>query len=182
MRKALCLLGLLFLVSVSAAAQDSSKIDMFAGYSFLHTGPGIATSSFNANGGVGSIALNVTSWASIVAEVGGIHVSSINGTDVDGTAMTYMLGPKISPFRLGKFSPFVQVLAGVTHTTPGFNQTTFNAYTLAISPGAGLDWNATRHLAIRLGQIDYLLTRIPTSTNQVTWNNFRYSTGIVLRF
>ena len=50
------------------------------------------------------------------------------------------------------------------------------------SPGIGLDWNVRRHIAIRLGQADYLLTRIPASTSQVNWNNFRYSAGVVLRF
>lgn len=182
MRKVMCLLGLVFLVSLSAAAQDSSKIDLFAGYSYVHTSPGIALSSFNANGGVGSVAFNVTSWGSLVAEVGGIHASKIGSTDVDATAMTYMIGPKISLFHRSTLSPFAQALFGFTHTNPGFNQTTINHNTFAMSPGIGLDWNATRHFGIRLGQMDYLLTRVPTSTNQVNWNNFRYSAGVVFRF
>jgi len=44
----------------------------------------------------------------------------------------------------------------------------------AMSPGVGLDWNFTHHLGLRLGQVDYLFQRVPTSTNQVNWNNFRY--------
>jgi hypothetical protein len=182
MRKVVCLLGLVFLASLSASAQDSSKVDLFAGYSYVHTGPGVAISSFNANGGVGSIAFNVTSWGSLVAEVGGIHASKIGTADVDATAMTYMIGPKISLFHRSKLSPFAQALFGVVRTTPDFNQTTATHYTFAMSPGVGLDWNATRHFGIRLAQVDYLLTRIPTSTNQVNWNNFRYSAGVVFRF
>jgi outer membrane immunogenic protein len=182
MRKVVCLLGMVFLVSLSAAAQDNSRIDLFAGYSYVHTSPGIAISAFNANGGVGSVAFNVTSWGSFVAEVGGIHASTINGTDVDATAETYMIGPKISLFRRSKLSPFAQALFGFVHTNSGFNQTPINHNSFAASPGLGLDWNATRHFGIRLAQVDYLFTRIPTSTNQVNWNNFRYSAGIVLRF
>ena len=182
MRKFVCLLGLVFLVSLSAAAQDVPKVDLFAGYSYVHTGPGISAPSFNANGGVGSVALNLTNWGALVVEVGGIHASVINGTDVDATALTYMAGPKITLFHRSKLSPFAQALFGFTNTNPGFNQTTLNHNTFAMSPGVGLDWNATRHFGIRLGQLDYLLTRIPTSTNQVNWNNFRYSAGVVFRF
>ena len=59
MRKLAVLLGLVFLFSLSASAQDyNSKIDIFAGYSFVHTGPGAQLSTFNANGGVASVALN----------------------------------------------------------------------------------------------------------------------------
>jgi outer membrane immunogenic protein len=182
MRKVMCLLGLVFLVSVSAAAQDVSKVDFFAGYSYVHTGPGIALASFNANGGVGSVALNLTNWGSLVVEVGGLHASKIDSTDVDATALTYLAGPKISFFHRSNFSPFAQALFGFVNTNPGFNQTAINHNTLAMSPGIGLDWNATHHFGIRLVQMDYLLTRVPTSTNQVNWNNFRYSAGVVLRF
>jgi peptidoglycan-associated lipoprotein len=182
MRKFACLLGLVFLFSLSAAAQDVPKVDLFAGYSFVHTSPGIAFSSFNANGGVGSVAFNFTNWGSLVVEVGGVHASTINGTDVDATALTYMAGPKISLFHRSPLSPFAQALFGFTHTNPGYNQTTINHNSFAAAPGLGLDWNATRHLGIRLAQVDYLFTRMPTSTNQVNWNNFRYSAGVVLRF
>jgi opacity protein-like surface antigen len=181
MRKVVCLLGLVFLVSLSAAAQDVPKVDLFAGYTYVHTGPEITIPSFNANGGVGSVAFNLTNWGSLVLEVGGIHASEIGGADVDATAYTYMAGPKITLFHRSKLSPFAEALFGFAHTNAGFNRTTLNHNNFAMSPGVGLDWNPTRHLGIRLGQLDYLLTRVPTSTNQVDWNNFRYSAGVVFR-
>ncbi|MBZ5660892.1 MAG: porin family protein [Acidobacteriia bacterium] len=182
MRKLLCVLGLVCLASVGAAAQDVPRVDLFGGYSYVHTGPGVSASAFNANGGVGSVALNLTSWAGLVGEVGGIHATTIGNTSVSATALTFLAGPKIAFFQRSSLSPFVQALAGVVRTDPGFNQTPNTHYTFAFSPGAGLDWNATHHFGIRLGQVDYLLTRIPTSTNQVNWNNFRYSAGVVFRF
>src|ERR1700688_908889 len=115
MRRAVCLLGLVFLVSFSAAAQDVPKVDLFAGYSYIHTGPGIALPSFNANGGIGSVAFNFTNWGGLVVEAGGIHASTINGTDVDATALTYLAGPKITLFHRSKLSPFAQALFGFTH-------------------------------------------------------------------
>jgi len=182
MRKVVCLLGFVLLFSLRASAQNVPSIDLFAGYSYVHTSPGIALSSFNANGGVGSIALNFTNWGGLVVEVGGVHASVINGTNVDATALTYMAGPKISFFHRSRFSSFVQTLFGFANTNAGFNQTTLTHNSFAMSPGIGLDWNVRRHVAIRLGQADYLLTRVPASTSQVNWNNFRYSAGVVFRF
>ena len=184
MRKLIFLLGVVFLFSVGASAQGvgGSRVDLFGGYTFDHTSPGIAVSSFNSNGGVGSVALNFTSWGSLVVEAGGIHATHIGGADVDATAMTYMAGPKISFFHRSSLSPFGEVLVGFAHTNPGFNQTTTDHNNFAMSPGVGLDWNAWRHFGIRLAQVDYLWMRVPTSTNQVNWNNFRYSTGILFRF
>jgi hypothetical protein len=183
MRKLATLLGFVFLFSLSTAAQDhNSKIDIFAGYSFVHTEPGAQLTTFNANGGVASVALNFSIWFSGVIEAGGVHASKINGADVDATAETFMAGPKISLFHGSALSPFAQVLIGFVHTNPGFSQQTINHNTFAAAPGVGLDWNATRHLGIRLAQVDYLFTRMPATVGQVNWNNFRYSGGIVIRF
>jgi hypothetical protein len=182
MGRVVCLLALVFLFGLSAAAQDVPRVDLFAGYSFVHTNPGIQFSSFNANGGVASVALNLTNWGSLVVEAGGVHATNNGGADVDATAETFMAGPKISFFHRSPLSPFAQALFGFVHTNPGFSQTTISHNTFAMAPGIGLDWNAARHLGIRLAQVDYLFTRMPTSANQVNWNNFRYSAGVVLRF
>ena len=181
MRQVVCLLGLVFLATMSAAAQDS-YVDVFAGYSYLHTSPGVNQSSFKANGGDASIAFNVNRWGSFVAEFGGVHASKISGADVDANATTFLFGPKISLFRRSKLNPFAQALFGFAHSNAAFNRTTIASNGFAMSPGVGLDWNVTRHIGLRLGQADYLFQRVPTSTNQVNWNNFRYSAGVVFRF
>jgi hypothetical protein len=187
MKKLVCLLGLVFLFGLSAAAQDNPKVELFAGYSFVHTGPGVPyISAFDANGGVGSVAVNLIGWGgvggSIVGEAGGVYVGTINGRIVNANAETYMIGPKVSFFRHSRFSPFVQTLVGFSRSDPAFNGATSNFDGAAFSPGFGLDWNATRHLGVRIGQVDYLLARFPSLANQVTWNDFRYSGGVTLRF
>ena len=182
MRKLIFLLGVVFLFAVSASAQGDSKVDLFAGYTFDHVKPALSVPSFNSNGGVGSVGLNFTSWLSLVGQVGGIHAKTIGDVGVDATAVTYMAGPKIMLFHGSPLSPFVQGLVGVVHTNPGFNQTPTNHTNLAWSPGVGLDWNVSRHFGLRLAQVDYLWMRLPESTNQVHWNNYRYSGGILIRF
>lgn len=191
MRKILCLLGLVFVFSLAAAAQadaqDDPRIEGFVGYSVVHTSPGLTSvDAFYANGGVASVALNLVGLgpieAGVVGEVGGVYVNTVDGRTVEANAETYMLGPKVSVFRHARFTPFVQTLVGFAHSDAGFNGVTRNFNGLAFSPGAGVDWNATSHIGVRLAQVDYLLTRFPSDTNQVTWNNWRYSGGVTLRF
>jgi hypothetical protein len=183
MRKIPPLLALVCLFSAGAKAQGyDSRVDFFAGYSFVHTEPGAELSTFNANGGVGSVALNFTNFLAGVVEVGGVHATNIGGADVDATAETVMAGPKIMLFHSSPLSPFAQVLVGFVHTNPGYSQQPINHNTFAVAPGIGLDWNATRHIGIRLAQVDYLFTRMPANAGQVNWNNFRYSGGIIFRF
>ena len=53
----------------------------------------------------------------------------------------------------------------------------------AIAAGVGLDWTLTRHFAVRLAQIDYLMTRFyDPFGSRFLQNNARYSGGLVFRF
>src|SRR5258708_26900336 len=97
MRKVVCLLALVFLASLSAAAQDST-IDLFAGYSYLHTSPGIKESSFKANGGDTSPAFHLNPRARFVPEGGGVLANKNSRPNVDANAETLPFGPKNSLF------------------------------------------------------------------------------------
>jgi len=53
-----------------------------------------------------------------------------------------------------------------------------------MAPGAGLDIAATKHLSLRLGEVDYLMTNfhaIPGAGRPVQ-NNLRVCTGLKFRF
>ena len=71
------LLAVLSLFGATAHAQDTPKVDIFAGYSYLRLNPSTAgVSSFNLNGGSASIAYNAKSWLSGVADFG----ATVTGT------------------------------------------------------------------------------------------------------
>jgi len=199
MRRSLLLLGCVLAFSLSAAAQES-KVDVFVGYSYarfvpsnntgivsaITSAPSTVTStnrfnSFNANGGVGSVSFNGSSWASFVFEIAGYHVKTRNGASVDANEQTYMAGPRFGFFRYGPVNPFAQILFGVARTDAAFNGTRNHFDGLSVAPGLGLDVNIARHFGLRLAQVDYLLQRMPPVPLK-TWNNFRYSGGIVFHF
>jgi opacity protein-like surface antigen len=183
-----CLLAFLSFFGIRAQAQDIPKFDIFAGYSYVRENPSApGASSFSLNGGSASVAYNVNSWLSGVADFGGYHNGNILGSGVDGTLSTYMFGPRVSLHHIGRLAPFGQVLFGVAHATSNLSgvattiSSSDNAF--AMSVGGGVDYRLSRHLLLRPLQVDYLLTRFSeTGTGAQSQNNLRASTGVVFRF
>jgi opacity protein-like surface antigen len=105
---------------------------------------------------------------------------------------TVTFGPRFSFRRYGRVVPFVHVLVGVAHisgTVSGSSiftpiptllpQNTSRSNTaLAVAPGIGLDLSVSSHVAVRLFEIDYLMTRFYNQRQ----DNGRVSAGIVFRF
>jgi len=180
------LLALLTCFGGVAHAQDSSKVDIFAGYSYLRFSPSTAgASSFNTNGGSASIAYNATHWLSGVADFGAYHNGNILNSGVDGTLSTYLFGPRVSYRHYERVTPFAQVLFGVAHAGASISGTGANASdnAFAMSVGGGVDVGISRHFAVRPVQLDYLLTRFNEGTNNAqSQNNLRVSTGVIFRF
>ncbi len=185
MRKLGFLLGMVLLLSLTAAAQDSSKADVFAGYSYVRATP--ATSGapgFNLNGGSASAAFYPSRSFGIVADFGGYHVGSIANVPVSGTIYTYLFGPRVAYRRSSRVTPFAQALFGGAHGSASALGTAASGNAFAMTAGAGLDVNATDHIGFRLVQAEYLLSRFREGAagNRRTQNNARISTGIVFRW
>jgi len=176
------LLAILSLFGATAHAQDTPKVDIFAGYSYLRLNPSTAgVSSFNLNGGSASIAYNAKSWLSGVADFGGYSNGNILNTGIHGTLSTYLVGPRVSYRHFGRITPFGEVLFGVAHASSAGTSGSDNA--LAMTLGGGLDYKWSDRFAIRPVKVDYLMTRFSeTGTSNQTQNNLRVSTGIVFRF
>jgi len=178
------LLAVLSLFGVSAYAQDTPKVDIFAGYSYLRENPSTAgVSSFSLNGGSASVAYNANNWLSGVADFGGYHNGNILGTGTSGTLSTYLFGPRISYRRHERITPFGEVLFGVAHASASIAGASGSDNAFAMSVGGGVDYKLSNRFAIRVAKVDYLMTRFSeTGTSAQTQNNLRVSTGIVFRF
>lgn len=180
-RKIALLLSLSLVLGFSVAAQD--KADVYVGYQYTrqtYTG-----TTFNMNGGVGQIAVYPASWFGLVGEVSGNAVGNIHGfTGTGGTLYSYMGGARIR-FPKGPLQPYVQALFGLgqldSTLQARIGSPSSTAYAMAL--GGGLDLKVAHHLAIRLVQGDYFLTRFTNPLNaRFSQNNFCLSTGLVLRF
>lgn len=111
--------------------------------------------------------------------------SSNNRVDATGIKVaraTYMAGPTYRLPSMGFVTMNVHALAGVDHekfTLPmGATHLEVTDNGLAIAGGVTVDGNLSKHLAIRLGQLDFLYTG-HYSKNQAS---LRYTGGIVVRF
>ena len=181
-------LGLISAVSLLfgtlAAAQAPTSGNVFFGYSYYNSKLTVDRASLN--GWEGSLEGKVFPHVGIVADFSGHYgsqdfpVCSIEGglpscgtVSASTHELNVMFGPRVS-FSIGKWTPFGQALVGIAHISPsGFSSD--NSF--ATDLGGGLDYRIIRPIAWRF-QLDYM----HTSLYSVGQNNFRISTGPVLRF
>lgn len=184
LRVVVCSLGLLAFSGAAVKAQDTPKVDVFAGYSYVRENPSTSgVDSFSQNGGSASIAYNANNWLSAVADFGGYHNGDILNTGVDGTLSTYLFGPRVSYRHSDRITPFGEVLFGVAHASASVLGTSGSDNAFAMSLGGGFDVKVSDHFSIRPVKVDYLLTRFnETGTGAQSQNNLRVSTGIVFHF
>lgn len=174
-----------FLFGAAAQAQERNVLDVSVGYSYVRYNPNTTgIKGFSMNGGSASVAYNVNSWLSGVADFGGYSKHNILGDGVNGTLSTYLFGPRVTYRHFNHITPFAQVLFGVAHVGDQFVTTGNGQNQFAMTVGGGLDYRLTNHVALRAGQLDYFLTRFNevTPNNQLTQNNLRVTSGFVFRF
>jgi hypothetical protein len=182
-------------------AQDTPKVEVFTGYSFmsaefpLSTDAGAGNVRGTLNGWNLSAAANANRWFGIVGDFGGYYGSPTK-TDffkpancvlcTGGVAATlrnmhtFTAGPQLT-IRQENLSVFAHALFGgahiredlVSNVTPSANVSSTN---FALLLGGGVDIGFSHRFALRI-QPDYLKTEI-LSRRQ---SNFRFSTGVVFR-
>jgi len=155
-------IAVLLFVSVSRG-QGIPRADVSMGYSVIDVVKG---PSLTANGGSGSVALNINDWLGAVGDFGLYHASRIGPGLAAGT---YTFGPRFSYRHSNRFTPFTQVLlGGVRYANNGF----------AFGAGGGADFglDSSGRFALR-PQIEYF----GFLANGSTTNTVRVSVGIVLR-
>ena len=202
MKKA-SLLCVWLVLGLTAWAQDTPKVEIPLGFSFVNVHPNLEDiSSFNIYGGGGQVDFNFGNVFGIKADFMGYNLGGgINSqlrsaglpAAVSGNLFTYMFGPQIKK-HTGVFQPFAEALFGGAHTNAYASVLTEegrivsgsgnnNGFSMAL--GLGLDLQLSKHFALRPVEADYLLTRF--SANHVAnytanQNNFRYFGGIEFLF
>ena len=170
----------LLAVAAQSQAQDHSKVDVFAGYSYDRWD---GAKKFNLNGGSASVAYNVNSWLSGVADFGGYHNGNVQNTGLDFTLSTYLFGPRISYRRWNRVTPFGEVLFGVERVSTSTATANRSDNGFAMTAGGGFDLNLARHFSVRPVKVDYLLTRFAAAgAAPQSQKNLRVSTGVVFHF
>ncbi len=211
MKKTIILLVVLLCASL-AIAQENTKAEVFGGYQYTNIDLKGLASRQSANGWDADVAFHVNKTFSLVGDISGAYktetIDTAGVTPVVTSATldprvvittaegkvrmyNYLFGPRVS-FTSSKVTPFVEALFGITHTTisasvSGVTESIgSNGFGMAI--GGGLDYNANKHVAIRLAKFDYMLNQFKYSNSSLgvdlseNLNNFRYATGVVFKF
>jgi hypothetical protein len=155
-------------------------LELFGGYSFARLVASGGGTSSNLNGAMGSLGWNVKPWLQIVGD------SSYNVVTISGTKNVLYgnhFGPRYfhrSRNRWG-ITPFVEGLVGGSRadtTVTGTGGYTTSSNCLSYKAGGGIDIHPSRHIDIRLFDVDYYRTAFGANLHQ---NNYWASTGIVIR-
>jgi hypothetical protein len=203
-------LGILLLFGTKAFAQDYAKAEVTVDYSYVRFVPqnNNIIQSFSLNGGGGNLTYYFTHAIGIEADFQGyasqtrnfilpasVCPSTCTG-NVQGNLFTYNVGP-VFKFRASHFEPFVEALFGGAHSNvngnlfkactglgdcAGSKSPSNNAFDFII--GGGVDVPVNQKIAIRVAQVDYLLTRFGNNFTNGNNNqsNFRFAAGVNFRF
>jgi hypothetical protein len=154
-------------------------MELYGGYAFARLAGGAGTTS-NLNGAMGSFGWNFKPWLQIVAD-SSYSVVTTNG--IKNVLYGNHFGPRY--FHRGRnrwgLTPFVEALVGGSRsdtTISGAGGYTSSVNGISYKAGGGLDIHPSRHIDIRLFDVDYYRTAFGTNLHQ---NNYWASTGIVLR-
>jgi hypothetical protein len=180
-----------------ALAQEQLKL--FVGYSFLRPAvtyeqsgacpagtcpvppPPFASATPNFKGYEFSATYKLIPWLGATADFSG-HYGTVTGSS-SGHVQTYLFGPELA--LPAKVAPFVHALVGVAHqavgsgtSSSGLTVVSTGNHAVATAIGGGIDLHAAPFLSFRAIQLDYLMTRFNSSSQ----NEPRVSAGVVLRF
>jgi opacity protein-like surface antigen len=187
-------------VGLIAQAQDTPKVEVFTGYSFMSAGfpfstdPAAGNASGVLNGWNFSAAVNANRWVGVVADFGGYYGSPTKGITFkpancvlctgNATATlhnmhTFTAGPQLT-LRGDNLTAFAHALFGGATIREDMDffgpQPKISTTSFAMIFGAGVDIALSRRFSLRL-QPDYMRTQILNRGQ----SNFRFSTGIVFR-
>jgi len=174
MRKFIGLALLVCMFSLAAFAQETGstpKAEIFGGYQYTRFDGGT-----NANGWNTSLTGNLNNWFGIAADFSGAYKSQ-NGASFNN--YTYTFGPVVSYRHNENFTPFAHFLAGGFRASAAFGGLSGSDNGFAMMFGGGLDVKASRRIAVRAVQFDWLSLHSNGASDN---NNMRISTGLLFRY
>ena len=193
MPRGIWIVFILLLIPWTVTAQDKPHVEIFGGYSHFWMPSGFApdfgydytTERASLNGWNATATGNLNRWVRIDADFGGYYGNAVavNTHYVsysyarDFNIGTYLFGPRFSYRGNRRLTPFFHALFGVIVLAQLPNAHASKS-SFCQAYGGGLDINLAKHVAIRAIQADYVRSSLST----IGENNFRLSTGLVIRF
>jgi hypothetical protein len=211
MRKYFVLVSLLLLTAGLALAQDFPKVETSPAFMYIRTpisftipGEQSVSASFNCAGGGGTLAVNLSKFIGLAADLGGCKyfgqtIPAPISTNVNGSGFTFLFGPRLTFRNKSPFVPFTELNFGGmrislscensnSDCTESFGTGSYSKTAFALTVGGGFDIKLSKKLSLRPVQAEYLYTRFGNDCQLVvcTFNNnqnsFRLKSGIVINW
>lgn len=182
LRKLIVLCAVLSL-SILAFGQEKSEVpkaEIFGGYQFFHADTGVSgLSGFNLNGWNASASGFFSRNLGVTADFSGSYgTPNFVGVGIKTNFYSYLFGPTVRFPNKSRLTPFVHGLFGAGRISGSALGVSGSDSAFAWAAGGGIDASLSRNFAIRVAQADFLQSRVMNGSQ----NNFRFSTGIVLKF
>jgi hypothetical protein len=175
MKKYVVILAVLLIGALPLLAQDQTpRVEVFGGYSYVSVDTGPSTSRKGLNGWNGQLDLNLNRWLGLTGDFGGYYGSPFNVSVHD---YSFLFGPTLT-YRAEHVAPFLHALAGVDHVNVGTAAGSGSDTKFAWAVGGGIDLPINQRFGIRLIQADFLRTNHGNDEQ----NNIRLSTGLLFMF
>jgi hypothetical protein len=176
---------------VIAQAQEGSRVEVFSGYSYMRLedsnvdGQDRDLNGYNISGAVTIFGKSIALKGDVSGHFGDFLTNVTPRTDLGQTL--FLFGPQFRLRNGSPIQPFAHALFGVARVKlendaiPG--DITDTGFAFAIGGGVDVKGLGSK-LAVRLIQADYVRTKLDLLNvgDSTSSNNFRISTGIVLRF
>ena len=158
--------------SLAAAQEMQPKAELFGGYQYTRIGavPGVSADGWNA-----AVTGVLNRWAGLTADFSGAYKRV---AVVGVSAHTFTFGPVVCA-RGQRVTPFAHALFGGFRASTSALGLSAGLDGFAMMIGGGVDVRATRHLAVRVAQLDWILWNSAEVTER---KNARVSVGLVFRF
>jgi hypothetical protein len=191
MQKLILIAALMLALPVIAQAQEATRTEFFAGYSYMRLDDSTSTQDVDLNGYEVSAAITVfKKYLAIKGDISGhygnVLVSITPRTDQRQELLLF--GPQYSVNKLPKIRPFAHALFGlarlkVMNDATGAPNVSDKGFAFAVGGGVDLKTPLGSKIAVRVFQGDFVRTRLDFtgSGNTTSSNNYRISTGIVIR-
>jgi len=188
MRKLLTLSSVVLFLTVVSVPRAFSQVELFGGYSHLGLNNAPSNIGSSSNGWEGSAYLHLLGPFGVEGDLSNHYGVSpalpSNGGTFYVPQFMEMWGPRYT-LALPKIHPFVHALFGTVHgqaavplPAPAIGSTIVSENAFALAFGGGINVKATRHIWLRLIQVDYIRSQFSNNSQ----NETRISAGLVFRF
>jgi len=161
-------------------SKDVSRVDLQLNYDWVYANV-VHSDNFSLNGGNVALAFNLNRHWSLVGDFLSAMSGNVLNSGQDLTLYNYHFGARYSFRNYGRFTPYLQGLAGGSIISSNWPAYADNPTYFGTTAGGGIEMNWRPHIGFTLGEVDWLYSQGVNGADD--WqNDLRVGAGVVFHF